>query len=251
MNNIEIAVSLGYTINMNGELFLNNEYKECKIHNEKYKIFYFSYNKKKYSVYLSQLQAYNKFKEESFNDRIIYLNKNSLDCSFDNISLQKIETENRLNCKTKICTCCKRELLVEDFVFKNKSTGLRAPRCKECDRYDKRKSYKKYFKQNRKLFLDRNKRFTKSRYKILNEWKSCGCIICGESDTACLDFHHISEKNFEISNKITSISIKELEEEKDKCIVLCSNCHRKLHKYKLSIEELKEYVNNNSNKKII
>ena len=33
---------------------------------------------------------------------------------------------------------------------------------------------------------------------------------------------------------------KAIKEEIDKCVVLCSNCHRKLHYYNLSIEELKD-----------
>ena len=37
-----------------------------------------------------------------------------------------------------------------------------------------------------------------------------------------------------------SNSYKAIKEEIDKCVVLCSNCHRKLHYYNLSIEELKD-----------
>lgn len=34
--------------------------------------------------------------------------------------------------------------------------------------------------------------------EIVDSFKSKGCIICGEKETACLDFHHLnpSEKDF-------------------------------------------------------
>ena len=69
--------------------------------------------------------------------------------------------------------------------------------------------------------------------------KNCGCAICDEKDIACLDFHHLRDKEFNIANEIKNLSIDNLKKEIDKCIVLCANCHRKLHYYNLSIEELK------------
>ena len=47
----------------------------------------------------------------------------------------------------------------------------------------------------------------------------------------CLDFHHIdpSKKEGNIAKIITSISRKFLLSELEKCIVLCTNCHRKVH----------------------
>ena len=60
-----------------------------------------------------------------------------------------------------------------------------------------------------------------------------------KDDVACLDFHHLRDKEFNIANEIKNLSIDNLKKEIDKCIVLCANCHRKLHYYDLSIEELK------------
>jgi hypothetical protein len=58
------------------------------------------------------------------------------------------------------------------------------------------------------------------------------CKFCEEDFNACLVFHHLpdEEKSFEVSQfKKIAPSVKELQEEIDKCIVLCSNCHRKVH----------------------
>ena len=56
------------------------------------------------------------------------------------------------------------------------------------------------------------------------------CKNCGESDQACLDFHHRNpkEKDFNVSRGL-EFSRKTILKEIAKCDVLCSNCHRKLH----------------------
>lgn len=57
-----------------------------------------------------------------------------------------------------------------------------------------------------------------------------GCLICGEREPVCLDFHHMdpSKKEFNLSKLLRSQ--EKLANEVAKCVVLCSNCHRKLHK---------------------
>jgi hypothetical protein len=63
--------------------------------------------------------------------------------------------------------------------------------------------------------------------KVCGEYKkSKGCCLCGESDPACLDFHHLDseEKEFEIAQ--LTLSKSKMEEEIRKCVVICSNCHR-------------------------
>jgi len=56
------------------------------------------------------------------------------------------------------------------------------------------------------------------------------CEFCPENDIACLVFHHVNkhEKEYEIS-RMKALSLKTIQKEIDKCIVLCSNCHMKLH----------------------
>ena len=56
------------------------------------------------------------------------------------------------------------------------------------------------------------------------------CVMCGEPDPACLDFHHVDNKVESIGNAVSrGWSVKRLTKEIDKCEVLCANCHRKLH----------------------
>ena len=71
-----------------------------------------------------------------------------------------------------------------------------------------------------------------NRQQILNAFGN-KCAICGYSKcSAALEFHHRdpSIKELEISkfagnNKLTYKQVRELE----KCIIICSRCHRELH----------------------
>lgn len=68
--------------------------------------------------------------------------------------------------------------------------------------------------------------------EALRERKAAsGCLHCGETDGLCLDFHHVdrANKSFSIASSVNLYSLEELMAEADKCVVLCSNCHRKEH----------------------
>ena len=72
--------------------------------------------------------------------------------------------------------------------------------------------------------------------KIIREFLSNNKCECGEYNPNKLCFHHKnnSEKDFKITN-LVSYSTNRLLSEISKCIVLCQNCHAKLHielKYK-------------------
>lgn len=72
----------------------------------------------------------------------------------------------------------------------------------------------------RKLLIRKNR-----EYKL-----SLGCSICGYSKCAnALEWHHPNkDKEFTPSNKIQQswrLFLKEI----NKCILLCSNCHREVH----------------------
>jgi predicted HNH restriction endonuclease len=70
------------------------------------------------------------------------------------------------------------------------------------------------------------------------------CIICGESEPVCLDFHHINseDKEFTIS-KHRNRNKEWLLTEINKCVCLCANCHRKVH---AGIINLEDYLDKSS-----
>jgi hypothetical protein len=71
----------------------------------------------------------------------------------------------------------------------------------------------------------------KKKEYIFNYKKKEGCKICGNKNSNCLTFHHIdpNNKNGKI-NKLINKGWKGLKSEIEKCMVLCANCHIKLHK---------------------
>lgn len=99
---------------------------------------------------------------------------------------------------------------------------------------DKLRKYRRdWYKRN----SDRSIQKVKDRRKKLVAWwrsykRTLSCCQCGESEPVCLDFHHLdpSSKELCLSKMVTKgWSIKRTMREAEKCIVLCSNCHKKLH----------------------
>lgn len=73
--------------------------------------------------------------------------------------------------------------------------------------------HSKYYKENKQIF---------------NNAKT-ECVICGESYKCCLEFHHIKDKNFNISKSLKYITPQQLLDELSLTICICKNCHSKLH----------------------
>lgn len=126
------------------------------------------------------------------------------------------------------CNKCGEWKFVENFSKSNKKRGYHSW-CKSCVKeYDS----KRYKIKRKDLLEKRNKRL-----KLINEWcikskNKLKCENCGEEHVSCLEFHHLNEeqKDFNISTAVKmGYSIERLKNEMDKCVVLCSNCHRKLH----------------------
>lgn len=70
------------------------------------------------------------------------------------------------------------------------------------------------------------------------------CAVCGDRtlQIQCYDFHHYKGgKDSNISKLISQNKAftEEIKKELDKCIVLCSNCHRSLHNGGISNEILR------------
>jgi uncharacterized protein YxeA len=128
----------------------------------------------------------------------------------------------------KKCNRCGKTKPLTDF-HKNptKSDGVQSM-CKDCRRsyhkehYEKNKeSYKRNLKEKRDI----------ARSFILNYKKISKCSKCGEDRHYTLDFHHKDKnKEFSIADSVSNgKSIESIKKEIDKCIILCSNCHRELH----------------------
>jgi len=109
---------------------------------------------------------------------------------------------------------------------------------------------------NNKEHINKTKRLAKKQKRDwLDDYKkNASCACCGEKRWFCLDFHHIdsSSKTQKISDLIRcSFGFKVIQRELEKCIVLCTNCHRHLHfdcEKKVSAEQTEEWLNKNRKK---
>ena len=75
-------------------------------------------------------------------------------------------------------------------------------------------------------------RIERLRTKFMEYKKGLKCEKCGEGDSNILVFHHSSrnEKEYDVSSMYCSgPGWDKIKKEIDNCIVLCANCHRKLH----------------------
>ena len=72
----------------------------------------------------------------------------------------------------------------------------------------------------------------KRRKQKFVQYKGGTCEKCGyDKHHAALEFHHIdpSTKVLEVAAMVRTYGLEKIQEEIDKCILICSNCHRILH----------------------
>lgn len=130
------------------------------------------------------------------------------------------------------CEICKKQKEDNEFLSRKSI-------CKSCSKLIRNKKSQE------------NRKEKKLELKIMALiYKGSKCVDCGikfpDYPPIIFDFHHElpSEKNIGINSlmKVRS-TLNELKEELDKCVLLCSNCHRIRHKpeSKLYQTYVKEY----------
>lgn len=131
------------------------------------------------------------------------------------------------------CIVCKQDKNDDEYNWRNKASRLRKNYCRTCDREIK----KRHYDNNRAKVIAQVRARSVAALERFQQWKiTLSCSICSESDPCCLDFHHTdpTQKDFEIGTAAQSASWNTLMEEVKKCIVVCKNCHCKIHKYGLA-----------------
>jgi len=104
------------------------------------------------------------------------------------------------------------------------------------------------FKNKNRLRTNRKRDTRKYRRDIkqkLVDYKGGKCQICGYCKCIdALDFHHINpeEKDFSISGGTKSF--EHVKSELDKCILVCSNCHREIHAGLIKLDKDGHLINN-------
>jgi hypothetical protein len=128
----------------------------------------------------------------------------------------------------KICNICNKEKELSEFPKNKRTKDGYSGRCLICNR----KVVKEHYYKNKKLYLEKNKRYNERKKEWWLELKSkLKCNRCSENNIVCLDFHHIDPtvKEGNLSHIWKSWSKQRVLDELKKCEVLCKNCHAKEH----------------------
>lgn len=101
------------------------------------------------------------------------------------------------------------------------------PRQKEASR--------RWYEKNRETHMARTRA---NKDKAKEVWrgfkKTLKCALCSENHSWTLDFHHVKREpdNKKVHKLVANGCFKQaIKEVRDKCVVLCANCHRKGHYY--------------------
>lgn len=128
----------------------------------------------------------------------------------------------------KICISCSLSKDINEFGKNSKSKDNYQSRCKECKRlYDNNYHHNRSELEKDKKYNLQKIRINKIKEYIKEYFKDKKCSICNENRMAALDFHHLNDKKFNISEGISNgYSLIKIKDEISKCKILCANCHR-------------------------
>ena len=131
----------------------------------------------------------------------------------------------------KYCKNCNKDLPATNEFFASRSDRREIKLqniCKKCQAIYR----KKHYELNKEKYIKKAKEYSnKISEWLIEEKKKLKCNNCDENRYWVLDFHHIdsSTKEESISNLVNKGNKSKLIQEMEKCIILCSNCHRDLH----------------------
>ena len=145
--------------------------------------------------------------------------------------------------KTKICVhkdhVGERDLPITEFRKMTRNKDGLASQCKTCaDRltsawHAKRPGHKhKLAKKRRKNLLEDLRRYKSDK----------GCMCCDETTAICLELHHLNpeEKELHPADMVSNgWAWERMMKEVAKCVVLCANCHRKVHADIINLDDYK------------
>lgn len=134
--------------------------------------------------------------------------------------------------KTKTCSKCSKDKILDDFYNDVRQSSGKRPECKECNSTQGKTKYAtdEVFRE-KKLANTAEQNRTRRRemtIRVLTILKHTGCKDCGETNPVVLDFDHMRDKTDGISRMIRNhASWETIELEIAKCEVRCACCHRK------------------------
>ena len=143
---------------------------------------------------------------------------------------QSVGTQSAYDVCMKRCAQCHEHKSIEEFSWKIKRLGTLATYCKPCMRAYCKSHYRKNgHKHNARRYENTKAYRVRNRTFIIEYLAEHPCVDCGERDIAVLEFDHVrGQKRGNISEIVSAgWSLDYLQCEIAKCVVRCSNCHRR------------------------
>lgn len=127
------------------------------------------------------------------------------------------------NTNSKTCVMCSETKFLREFHKQPKNNGGYAHECKSCR--------KEFPSQTPAAVLARvAETRRRNRAFMWNFYSTHPCVDCGEDDPIVLELDHL-DPDTKVMNVAAmahgTYSIKKIQEEIDKCEVVCANCHRR------------------------
>jgi hypothetical protein len=126
------------------------------------------------------------------------------------------------------CGRCKTEKPVEEFAWRRQARGQRDNYCRPC----RAEYHQEHYAANKARYIASARRrkiaLIEERMQYLVAFlQDHPCVDCGESDPIVLEFDHLRDKKFGISDGLQGRRWQDVLDEIAKCEVVCANCHRR------------------------
>ena len=126
----------------------------------------------------------------------------------------------------KTCSVCHKEKDNSEFYQSKKHRDGLQSRCKAC----KKEANHQYYLNDKATYIEQARKSKQKRVERMRAVKAAmGCRCCDEKEPVCLDFHHHKDDKEITVAKAAAYSWARVEKEMKKCVVLCRNCHAKVH----------------------
>ncbi|MCA1836724.1 MAG: hypothetical protein LC721_10535 [Actinobacteria bacterium] len=92
--------------------------------------------------------------------------------------------------------------------------------------------HRKHYLANKRRYVEhaakakKGQRIKRTR-RLLEFFATHPCVDCGEADPVVLEFDHLRDKSFEVTQGLEWRSWQRILNEIEKCDVVCANCHRR------------------------
>lgn len=129
---------------------------------------------------------------------------------------------------SKTCKDCEQVLPLTAFHRHNNTKDKHGIYCRACSSVRHKKWRAANHVDQDKANANFRRAWTKVRGLVNEVKRQSSCFYCGEYEIVCLDFHHIdpTRKDIDISKcRGVEAAVAEME----KCVLVCKNCHAKVH----------------------